>query len=148
RQSQVAVMDLAEHVSGDYRVITEQTDRGEAGCPAWSADGTRLYYFRAQDTPLGIYDVAVHGQHQARAALIPGVMAPAPLADGSLLFLRREPAGVTEWRIYRRWFDRDEEEPVGGAIQLYWSVLGTYPTLRVSWDGREVIFRGSPRDSS
>ena len=84
RQAQIGVLNLA---SGDWRILTRDTTHGLAESPAWSPDGSRIFYDRLADGPRGIYTVSATGESDERL-ILPDACSPAPLSDGSLLALR------------------------------------------------------------
>jgi hypothetical protein len=147
-QTQVAVMDLNERGDGRFDVLTDRRDRGEAVDPCWSPDGARLYYYRMQNVPQGVYEVALQGggRREALDPVVPGAAAPAALADGSLLVIRQ---GADGWsRLHRCWLDRGPEatRPLGEPFRLCLESAGDYIHLRLSRDGEEAVINARPKD--
>jgi hypothetical protein len=130
--TQVGVMNLA---SGHSQILTRDRSRGLLIDPAWSLDGSRIYFDRYFDAPAGIFSVSERGGDEH--LVLPNAMAPRPLPDGSLLALRVNANRKHE--VVRFWPESARLQPVGALIKD--SVVNA---LRVFPDGREAVFLGRP----
>ena len=129
--AQVAVMKPA---SGDWTLLTHRPDAGSVYRVAWSADGTRLYFDRVSDVPLGVFSVpAVGGEERL---VLEGAQNPETLHDDSLLVLKTSAAGT--FRVHRFEPSTGRATPIGPEILA--ESLGV--PLRAAPDGREALFWG------
>ena len=136
-QSQVAVM---KPQSGNWTVLTRNTNRGSAGHVRWSRDGTKLYFNRFLNVPLGVYTVPVLGGEEQ--LVLENAMGPEPLPDGSLIVTRINES--RQRQLYRYWPETQRLVALPALVGL------TFETAPVSAfrDGREVVFVGRPLDAS
>ncbi len=120
--------------SGNRVMLTHDRERGYVQSCAWSADGSRIYYDRWFDQPMGIFSVpALGGDAQP---VLENAMSPEPLPDGSLMVVKINPAHL--YQPFRYW-------PDTGKIQAYpvnvsysgWALLRAIP------GGRQAIVKGS-----
>jgi len=129
--AQVAVMKPA---SGDWTLLTRRGDAGSVYRVAWSADGTRLYFDRVSDVPIGVFSIpAVGGEERL---VLEGAQTPEALHDDSLLVVKASAAGT--FRIHRFEPSTGKATPVGPEILA--ESLGV--PLRAAPDAREALFWG------
>ncbi|MDA2935482.1 serine/threonine-protein kinase, partial [Acidobacteria bacterium AH-259-D05] len=83
--TQIGVMQTGG--SGGSRQLTHDRTRGYAGRPAWSEDGSRIYFDRTSPDATSVYSVSVVGDREERLVLEDATN-PRPLADESLLAVR------------------------------------------------------------
>ena len=136
-QNQVALLKPA---SGHWSVLTADKSAGLIFEMCWSPDGTRIYYDRSLDVPLGIYSVPVVGGEPR--LVLEGALAPQALPDGSLLVTRMNPERRNQ--LYRFW-------PQTGRIQALPALPCSTviaPPVRVYPDGKEAVFFGRPLEAS
>ena len=82
-QAQVAVL---KPETGNWTVLTHQSNLGEIKEISWSLDGSKLYFDRFNGVPTGVYSVPVLGG-DARLVL-DSASSPQVLSDGSLAVVR------------------------------------------------------------
>jgi eukaryotic-like serine/threonine-protein kinase len=134
QNSQVAVM---KPESGNWQVLTRKSDGGWVNGISWSPDGTRLYYDRFADLPLGVYSVPVLGGDEQ--LLLEDAFAPEPLPDGSLLVLK--PNEERKYQVFRYWPDSGRLQGIPVELGVHDNVInGTL--FRVSRDGKEAFAVG------
>jgi hypothetical protein len=81
--AQIAVM---KPDTGNWTILTHKRNAGSIVELNWSADGSRIYFDRQLDAPLGIFSVpALGGEEQP---VLEDAEHPEPLPDGSLLVVR------------------------------------------------------------
>jgi Tol biopolymer transport system component len=121
--------------SGDWTVLTRK-QKGSVWCPAWSRDGTRLFFSRWVDGKDSVFSVPTLGGDE-RLVLEDGGF-PQVLPDRSLLVSR-----ITEARdnqLLRFWPESGQTKLIG-AIGVR-ATLGAF--FRTFPDGREAVFFGRP----
>ena len=94
--TQVGVMNPQ---SGNWSVLTRDRSRGYVSRISWSRDGSRIYYNRYTDVPLGIYSVPALGGEER--LILENANGAEPLADGSLLVAKIN--GDRQMQIYHYW---------------------------------------------
>jgi dipeptidyl aminopeptidase/acylaminoacyl peptidase len=129
--SQVAAMDPE---SGDWTVLTKRRDAGAVHRVEWSPDGTRLFFDRVTDVPLGVSSVPAIGGDER--LVVEGAESPDPLPDGSLLVVKLD--AERRFQIYRVWPDSGKQTAVGPPILADSSDL----VSRAFPDGKEVLVWG------
>ena len=132
-QTQVAVM---KPESGNWSILTHQSNRGVVEQVSWSPDGSLIYYDRATDVPLGVYSVPVLGGEEH--LVLENALSPEALPDGSLL-LSRVSAGRVH-QLYRFW-------PETGRIREFPLQRPRYfapACSRMAPGAKEVITYASP----
>jgi hypothetical protein len=128
--AQVAAM---EPESGDWTVLTKRRT-GAVHRVEWSPDGTRLFFDRVTDVPLGISSVpAIGGEERL---LVEGAQSPDPLPDGSLLVVKFD--AEHRFQLARVWPDSGKQKPVGPPVLADSSDL----LFRAFPDGKEVLVWG------
>ena len=129
--TQVAAM---EPESGDWAVLTKRADAGAVHRVEWSPDGTRLFFDRVKDVPLGVSSVpAIGGEERV---VVEGAESPDPLPDGSLLVVKLD--AERRFQIVRVWPDSGRQKNVGPPVLPDSSDL----VSRVFPDAREVLVWG------
>ncbi len=129
--TQVAAM---EPESGDWTVLTKRRDAGAVHRVEWSPDGTRLFFDRVTDVPLGVSSVpAIGGEERL---VVEGAESPDPLPDGSLLVVRLD--AERRFQLVRVWPDSGRQKAVGPPVLADSSDL----VSRVFPDGKEVLVWG------
>jgi hypothetical protein len=129
--AQVAAMDPD---SGDWTVLTRRRDTGAVHRVEWSADGTRLFFDRVTDAPLGVSSVPAIGGDERM--VVEGAQSPDPLPDGSLLVVKLD--AERRFQIVRVWPDSGKQTSVGPPILADSSDLA----FRAFPDGKEVLAWG------
>jgi hypothetical protein len=129
--TQVAAM---EPESGDWTVLTKRKSVGAVHRVEWSPDGTRLFFDRVADVPLGISSVPAIGGDER--LVVEGAQSPDPLPDGSLLVVKLD--AERRFQLVRVWPDSGKQKPVGPPILADSSDL----VSRVFPDGKEVLVWG------
>ena len=107
---EVAVMDPS---SGDWTVLTKR--RGAGGSVhrvEWSADGSRLFFDRVTDVPLGVFSIPALGGDER--LVLEGVQGPEPLPDGSLLVVKLDEEH--RFVLVRFWPDTGKQKAVGPPV--------------------------------
>jgi eukaryotic-like serine/threonine-protein kinase len=129
--AQVAAM---EPESGDWTVLTKRRDAGSVRRVEWSPDGTRLFFDRVTDAPLGVSTVpAIGGEERL---VVEGAQSPDPLPDGSLLVSNLD--AERRFQIVRVWPDSGKQKAVGPPVLADSSDL----LSRALPGGREVLVWG------
>ncbi len=129
--AQVAAM---EPESGDWTVLTKRRGAGAVHRVEWSPDGTRLFFDRVTDVPLGISSVPAIGGDER--LVVEGAQSPDPLPDGSLLVVKLD--AERRFQLVQVWPDSGKQKPVGPPILADSSDL----LSRVFPDGKEVLVWG------
>ena len=129
--AQVAAMDPE---SGDWTVLTKRRDAGAVHRVEWSPDGTRLFFDRVTDVPLGVSSVPAIGGDER--LVVEGAESPDPLPDGSLLVVKLD--AERRFQIVRVWPDSGKQQPVGPPVLADSSDL----ISRAFPDGRDVLVWG------
>jgi len=129
--AQVAAMDPE---SGDWTVLTKRRDAGAVHRVEWSPDGTRLFFDRVTDVPLGVSSVPAIGGDER--LVVEGAESPSPLPDGSLLVVKLD--AERRFQIVRVWPDSGKQTAVGPPILADSSDL----VSRQFPDGKEVLVWG------
>jgi hypothetical protein len=101
--TQVAVM---KPETGNWIVLTHDTQTGSVKTVSWSADGSRIFYDRHTDVPRGIFSIPALGGDEHLVLTDAGT--PEALPDGSLLFLRNNAEGIRQLFRFR---------PESGAVE-------------------------------
>jgi tRNA A-37 threonylcarbamoyl transferase component Bud32 len=132
-QTQLAVLSTE---TGDWRVLTSDTTQGFVGAPAWSPDGTRIYYSRFNEAPNGIYSITPLGTDDR--LVLERADVPLPLADGSMLAVRLN--SHRRLQLYRYWAQSARLDSLPASTTLEWgkAFARTFP------DGKEAAFVGVP----
>ncbi|HSB64771.1 MAG TPA: protein kinase [Thermoanaerobaculia bacterium] len=130
--AQVAVMDP---FSGDWTVLTKRRDAGgSVHRVEWSADGSRLFFDRVTDVPLGVFSIPSLGGDER--LVLDGVQGPVPLPDGSLLVVKLDEEH--RFVLVRFWPDTGKQKSVGPPV------LPDSPDLlaRLLPDGKDILVWG------
>ncbi|MBZ5618676.1 MAG: serine/threonine-protein kinase [Acidobacteriia bacterium] len=132
-QNQVAVL---KPESRNWTVLTHGRKYGILADLCWSRDGTKIYFDRVMDTPVGVFSVPLLGGEERM--VLEGAMGPQALADGSLVVVRINAA--RQWQLHRFW-------PASGRLQTLPARVEpphiSLP-LRATADGKGVVFLGAP----
>ena len=129
--TQVAAM---EPESGDWTVLTKRKDAGAVHRVEWSPDGTRLFFDRVTDVPLGVSSIpAIGGEERL---VVEGAESPDPLPDGSLLVVKLD--AERRFQLVHVWPDSGRQKTVGPPILADSSDL----LSRAFPDGKEVLVWG------
>jgi eukaryotic-like serine/threonine-protein kinase len=136
-QTQLAVISPE---TGDWRVLTTDTTLGSVNTPAWSPDGTRIYYGRFNEGPNGIYSITPLGTDDR--LILELADSPQVLADGSLLVVRLN--SQRRLQLYRYWPQSARLDSLPASTSLVWgkSFMRAFP------DGKEAAFVGVPGPSA
>ena len=132
--NQIAVMTSA---TGQWTIVSKDRTHGLIESHAWSHDGARVYFDRVIDAPVGIYTVSALGGEER--LLIENASAPQPLADGSLLFLRRNADRLLQLHHFRP--DTGELKPLPaltGRVGFPGNVVRPVDPDRVVFYGRSL----------
>ena len=130
--AQVAVMDPS---SGDWTVLTRRRDAGgSVHRVEWSTDGSRLFFDRVTDVPLGVFSIPSLGGDER--LVLEGVQGPEPLPDGSLLVVKRDEEH--RFVLVRFWPDTGNQKAVGPPVLPDSADL----LARLLPDGRDVLVWG------
>lgn len=129
--SQVAVMKPA---TGDWTVLSHKVGAGSVVKVDFARDGSKLFFDRVADAPLGVYSVPVIGG--AEQLLLPDAQNPEALPDGTLLVVRRD--AERNFQIHRFYPDAGKVVAVGPPIVP--ESLGL--PLKAFPDGAEAVFWG------
>jgi len=135
--TQVAVM---KPESGNWTVLTREQSRGEVTDIAWSHDGTKLYFGRYIEVPVGIFSVPVLGGEER--LVLEAACDPRVLPDGSLLVSRINPERNNQ--VYRFWPETGRLE----ALRALTSSTHGYMPVSVFPDGKEAAIFGRPLEAS
>ena len=127
---QVAVM---KSDGSSWSLLTTQKGVGYANQVSWAADGSKIYFSRFADQPLGVYSVPVLGG-QTRL-LRDRAMGGYPLPDGSLILAAWTSQGDAQLR--RFWPDSGREEPLPAFI-----AGSDQPSVALFPGGKELSFFG------
>ena len=134
--TQVAVM---KPESGNWQVLTRDRTRGLVENTCWSPDGTRIYYSRYMDKPIGVFSVPVPNGDER--LVLEDALVHQVLPDGSLLVSRLD--GDRRYRLHRFHPQTGALEPLG-AFLYNRSGFSTFGVFR---DGKEAVFVGRPLQS-
>jgi len=129
--AQVAVMDPS---SGDWAVLTRRRDAGSVHRVEWSADGSRLFFDRVTDVPVGVFSIPSLGGDER--LVLEGVQGADPLPDGTLLVVKRD--DEHRFVLVRFWPDTGNQKPVGAPILPDSADL----LARLLPDGKDVLVWG------
>ena len=119
----------------NWTVLTKDRTKGLIDSLAWAQDGSRIYYDRLTDVHNGIYSVPALGGDER--LLIENASAPVPLADGSLLLLRRTADRLTQ--LHRLWPDSGQLTPLPAVTDR-----GGYTGPVREIDAGRIAFFGRP----
>jgi eukaryotic-like serine/threonine-protein kinase len=131
--TQVAVM---KPESGDWTVLTHNSDRGFVRELSWSPDGSKIYFDRRTDVAKGIFSIPVFGGDEH--IVLEDAENPQALPDGSLLMLRLN--AERKRQVFRFWPETGQSQPLPVEIDL--SI--TDSQMRVFPDGRSAVVVGRP----
>ena len=107
--AQVAAM---EPESGDWTVLTKRKGAGAVHRVEWSPDGTRLFFDRVTDVPLGVFSVPAIGGDER--LVVEAAQSPDPLPDGSLLVVKLD--AERRFQIVHAWPDSGRQTNVGPPV--------------------------------
>ena len=130
--TQVAIMRPS---SGHWTILTSDRTRGNIHEPAWSHDGSTVYFDRVASAPRGVFRISVLGSEPR--LVLDNAMTPRPLPDGSLLVVRIN--DNRQRQLFRFWPESGRQQPLNAVIG---NVL--QPPLLVIPGGREALFFGRP----
>jgi hypothetical protein len=132
--TQVAVMNPA---SGSWRRLTSDRSVGQAQGVVWSNDGTKIWFWRSNESPRGVFSVTVPAGDEIQ--YLKDAASPRELPGGDLLVCRINPDGRPQLHRFRR--ETQQTAPLN-------ALLGNncYSTFRVFPDGHEAVFFGRPAD--
>jgi hypothetical protein len=136
--TQVAVMQPGGR--GESRQLTHDRNRGIAAIPAWSPDGSRIYYDRSSRDGSSVYSVSSIGESDERLVL-EDASDPSPLPDGSLLAVRTNEDRLPQLIRYEPGTNRVEWLPI-----VLVSTLQDH-SIEVVPGAREIVVAGRPMDS-
>ena len=134
--TQVAVMNPD---SGNWTVLTKDRTRGYVSRISWSRDGTRIYYNRYTDVPVGVYSVPALGGEER--LLLDNANGAEPLSDGTLLVAKIN--ANRQMQLYRYWPTEGRLAPLPGIVTDTENV-----PVRVFPDAMRAAFRGRSIDQS
>jgi eukaryotic-like serine/threonine-protein kinase len=126
--------------SGDWSLQSHDRTHGPITELCWSMDGSRVFYDRFFEQPLGIFSVPAVGIGDERLVL-DGAVWPQALPDGSLLVTKMI-GGAKQ--LYRFWPETQQLEPLNALPSR--RLLD--PAVRTLPGGREVVFFGKPNNST
>src|SRR5262249_42276208 len=122
--------------SGTWDVLTKHQESGVRIHPAWSSDGSKIYFTRGSTAGVNVYSIpAVGGEERL---VLDNAYFPEPLPDGSLLVTRAKEAGQPQ--LYRFWPDGNRMEPL--PLYLTAPALDPLVPLRAFADGKEAVVFG------
>jgi predicted Ser/Thr protein kinase len=124
---QIAVM---KPESGNWTLLTH-AQKGWLSGLSWAPDGSRVYYSRNTDVPLGVFSVPVLGGPEQ--LILENADCPEALPDGSLLLIRLN--AERQRQMFRLWPETGQLK--GLPIEVF-GVPRTFP------DGREAVVFGRP----
>ena len=134
--TQVAVMNP---VSGDWKVITHDREHGYVTQFSWSRDGSKVYFDRFKDVPVGLYSVPEIGGEER--PVIEDAGGGEPLADGSLLITRINQNRRVQ--LHRFWPEKNELKPLPALVPD-----AEFMSLSVLPDGTRAVFWGGPLEEA
>ncbi|TLY38343.1 MAG: hypothetical protein E6K60_01520 [Nitrospirae bacterium] len=134
--TQVAVMNPE---SGNWTVLTRDRTHGYISRLSWSRDGTRIYFTRHYDVPLGIYSVPALGGEER--LILENASGPEALPDGGLLVARINADRKNQ--IYRYWTGDARMKPLTAIV----SGTENIP-VRIFTDGARAVFVGQTPDGA
>jgi len=135
--TQVAVMNPD---SGHWTVLTHDRGAGRVQSVNWSRDGSKIYFDRWAEGPLGLFSIPALGGEPR--LVLPDAGDGAQLRDGSLLFVRFN--SDRDLRLHRFW-------PESGRLQALDAVLccmGSVHPFRSFPDGERLVFWGKPAQTT
>jgi eukaryotic-like serine/threonine-protein kinase len=127
-QMQIGVM---KPETGDSLILTHNPEFGWNTGLSWSPDGSRIYYDRNLDVPVGVYSVPVLGGKEQ--LLLEDAGAPEALPDGSLLVAKLN--AERRLQLFRFW-------PESGRLQGFAVEVETFFDIRSSPDGGGALVIG------
>ncbi len=130
---------LMKAQTGEWNVLTGDRTRGELFHVAWSPDGSRIYFDRFLDVPLGVFSVPVPSGEERRE--LADAFAPQVLRDRTLLAVRLGDAHQLQLVHYF---------PESGRTDVLPALISTIPispSIKLSHDERTVVYVGRPRDA-
>ena len=139
-QAQVGVMRLD---SGEWWVLTRNRDRGQVKSVCWTLDSTRVFFDRSLGAPAGVYSASPLDRAPEGAREIPavaGAACPQVMADGSLLVVKRGPAGDHQ---LCRFIPGQAVRPVGPRVEFE---RGWTDPVRALHKANKVVFCGRVLD--
>jgi dipeptidyl aminopeptidase/acylaminoacyl peptidase len=132
--TQVAIM---KPETGNWTILTRNSERGYVQELSWSKDGTRIYYDRNSDVSYSVFSVPVFGGDEH--VVLQDAECPQGLPDGSLLVFRWN--AQHREQLFRYW-------PETGQLHRFPVEIvksDAYPIpIRVSKDGRSAVMVGRP----
>jgi eukaryotic-like serine/threonine-protein kinase len=134
--TQVAVMNPG---SGSWRMLTSDRGVGQVQGVVWSNDGTKIWFWRSNESPRGVFSVTVPAGHETQ--YLKDAASPRELPGGDLLVCRINADGRPQLHRFRR--DTQNAEPLNVLLPNK-----CYSTFRVFPDGREVVVFGRPADAA
>ncbi|MGQ0732752.1 MAG: TolB family protein [Acidobacteriota bacterium] len=116
-------------------MLTRDRTQGLSEALAWSVDGSRLYYDRHKDSPVGVFTVPALGGEER--LVVEDACCPAAVPDGSLIVSRIN--ADRQFQLHRFW-------PSTGRIEPLAAETGGRNTSRpaVLAGGRRTAFYGRP----
>lgn len=136
-QNQVAVTKPG---SGSWAILTHQKKYGILADLCWSRDGTKIYFDRVLDKPVGIFSVPMLGGEERM--VLEDAMGPQALPEGSLMVVRINAA--RQWQLHRFWPDSGRLQALPARTERPQISL----PLRATPDGNNVVFLGGPLNSA
>jgi eukaryotic-like serine/threonine-protein kinase len=133
--TQVAVM---KPESGNWQILTRDRSRGFVDEISWSPDGTKLYYDRFKERPVGIFSIPVFSESGEERLVFENAYWPQPLPDGSLLVAKQN--ADRKVQLYRAWPESGRNEPLPFLPAFF---VGNGSTFRASGSDLAVVF-GEP----
>jgi hypothetical protein len=130
--TQLGVMKMG---ADSWTLLTHAPSDGYVQNVCWSRDGSKLYFDRYWEKPVGVYTIPPLGGDPV--LLLENAWEPQALPDVSLLVLR--PTLGSQEQIYRFW-------PENGKLQALPAFLGgesISSPMRVFADGREAAYWGT-----
>jgi serine/threonine protein kinase len=129
-QSQLALMNIE---SGDWKVLTTNRDRGLLSDVCWSPDGSQIFYSHVSGGPNGVYRISTLGGEPS--LVLDAAMCPRLLPNGSLLLVRRNPAGIPQAYLFSP--ETESLRPLNALPEV-----GMVSAVSLFADGSAAVFRG------
>jgi len=134
--TQVAVMNPG---SGSWRMLTSDRSVGQVQGVTWSNDGTKIWFWRNNESPRGVFSVPVPAGDEIQ--YLKDAASPRELPGGDLLVCRINPDGRPQLHRFTR--ETQRVDPLNALLPNK-----CYSTFRVFPDGREAVFIGRPADAA
>jgi hypothetical protein len=135
--TQVAVM---KPESANWTVLTRDRTRGYVGTVSWSVDSARVYFERVFGRTGSVFSVPALGGDER--LVLENAWGPEPLADGSVLVVRRSPRQRSQ--LHRFWPATGQLMPLD--VRVVSEDSGDVSTVRVVGNGRQIVFVGRRLD--